>query len=388
MYLCVHIFPMNMKKPIVCILLVMMLASSLRAQIPGSFTFEGLDRTYTVYLPASYTPGDQLPLLFSLHGLTQTGNIMMQFTDFNTYADQYNFIVVYPDGINNSWNVGFSGGSTANDVGFLSALIDTLHAQYGIDLNRVYSTGYSNGGFMSYRLACELTGRIAAIAPVAGTMTDGAWGSCQPSRNIPVMHIHGTNDFVVFYNGGFGNKSVAQVLELWRGFSNCPANAVIVDLPDLVAEGSTVQTHTWAPCDDSVEVVHYKVINGGHTWPGSIGTTGAGNTNRDIIASDEIWKFVSRFSLNLPTGVHEVVQTNISCYPNPSENGAVSIRCSHLTGPAILMVFSSRGNAVYTSTIPQNAGVHVTDLSGISAGLYILKVQDEKGCYTEKFIVR
>jgi polyhydroxybutyrate depolymerase len=388
MYLCVHIFAMNMKKTIAYILLVMMLAGSLRAQIPGSFTYEGLDRTYTVYLPASYTAGDQLPLLFSLHGLTQTGNIMMQFTDFNTYADQYNFIVVYPDGINNSWNVGFSGGSTANDVGYLSALIDTLHAQYGIDLNRVYSTGYSNGGFMSYRLACELTGRFAAIAPVAGTMTDGAWGSCQPSRDIPVMHIHGTNDFVVFYNGGFGNKSVAQVLELWRGFSNCPANAVIIDLPDLVAEGSTVQTHTWAPCDDSVEVVHYKVINGGHTWPGSIGTTGVGNTNRDIIASDEIWKFVSRFSLNLPTGVHEVVQTNISCYPNPSENGSVSIRCSHLTGPAILTVFSSRGNAIYTSAIPQNTGMHVTGLTGISAGLYILKVQDEKGCYTEKFIVR
>ena len=377
-----------MKKLISCLLLVMMAAVMSPAQIPGSFSFEGLNRTYTVYLPASYTPGDKLPLLLSLHGLTQTGNIMMQFTGFNTYADLYDFIVVYPDGINNSWNVGFAGGSTANDVGFLSALIDTLNAQYGIDLNRVYSTGFSNGGFMSYRLACELTDRIAAIAPVAGTMTDEAWGSCQPSRNIPVMHIHGTSDFVVFYNGGFGNKSVEQVLELWRGFSNCPADAVIIDLPDLVPEGSTVQTHTWAPCDDSVEVVHYKVINGGHTWPGSVGTTGIGNTNRDIIASDEIWKFVSRFSLNLPTAVNDAVPETIACYPNPAEDGSATVRCNHLTGPARLLVSTTGGVTIYTAMIPRHVPEHRLNIPGISPGLYILKVQDDRGCYTGKLIVR
>jgi len=376
-----------MNGKVTCLLLAILAAISLRAQVPGSFSYEGLNRTYTVYLPASYSQGDHLPLLLALHGLTQTGNNMMQFTDFNTYADQYNFIVVYPDGINNSWNVGFSGGSTANDVGFLSALIDTLHLDYGIDLNRVYSTGFSNGGFMSYRLACELTARIAAIAPVAGTMTDVALGSCQPSRNIPVMHIHGTNDFVVFYNGGFGNASVDQVLTWWRNFSNCPANAVIVDLPDLVAEGSTVQTYTWAPCDDSVEVMHYKVINGGHTWPGSVGVTGVGNTNRDISASDEIWKFVSRFSLNLPTYVQDVMLARISCYPNPSENRSVTIRCEHLSGPAGLTVFSAGGISVYHTMLPQQSGEHKVNLTGIRPGLYILNIQDDRRHYTRKFIL-
>ena len=377
-----------MKKILSIFSLLIIFSGSQKAQISGGFSFEGLNRTYTVYLPAAYTQGDQLPLLLALHGLTQTGNIMMQFSGLNTYADQYDFIVVYPDGVSNSWNVGFAGGSTANDVGFLSALIDTLHVRYGIDLNRVYSTGFSNGGFMSYRLACELTDRIAAIAPVAGTMTDAALGTCQPSRNMPVMHIHGTSDFIVSYNGGFGNASVAQVLELWRDFSNCPANAVIVDLPDLVNEGSTVQTYTWAPCDDSVEVVHYKVINGGHTWPGSVGTTGIGNTNRDISASDEIWKFVSRFSLNLPTTLPEETRAEISCFPNPSENGAITIRCNHLAGPASATVFSSSGTAVYTTTIPKNANENVTHLEGISPGMYLIKVQDDKGCYTAKFFVR
>jgi polyhydroxybutyrate depolymerase len=377
-----------MKKAAFCLCLALVLTGSLKAQIPGSFTFEGLDRTYMVYLPTSYTQGQQLPLLLALHGLTQTGSIMMQFTGFNTWADQYGFIVVYPDGISNSWNVGFSGGSTANDVGFLSALIDTLHAHYGIDLNRVYSTGFSNGGFMSYRLACELTGRIAAIASVAGTMTDEAWGSCQPSRNMPVMHIHGTNDFVVFYNGGLGNKSVAQVLDLWKGFSNCPADAVVVNLPDLVAEGSTVQTQTWSPCDDSVEVVHYKVINGGHTWPGSVGTTGLGNTNRDISASDEIWKFVSRFSLNLPTAVPEKGRADITCYPNPSENGTITVRCNRLPGRALLTVFSPQGAAVHCSEIPKGTSEYRVDLSGWRPGIYFLRMQDDKECYTTKFVVR
>lgn len=377
-----------MKKILSCVFFAVIFSGSPKAQIPGSFSFEGLSRAYTVYLPATYITGDHLPLLLSLHGLTQNGNTMMQFTGFNTYADQYNFIVVYPDGINNSWNVGFSGGSTANDVGFLSALIDTLHAQYGIDLNRVYSTGFSNGGFMSYRLACELTGKIAAIASVAGTMTDGAWGSCQPSREIPAMHIHGTNDFVVFYNGGFGNKSVAQVLELWRGFGNCPSNAVIVNLPDLVAEGSTVQIQTWAPCDESVEVVHYKVVNGGHTWPGSVGVTGAGNTNRDISASDEIWKFVSRFSLNLPTAADEAMQAKITCHPNPSVNGSVTLRFSHLTGRFRLTVFNIQGISIHTAMIPEQTTEHRVNLTGTSPGIYILKLQSEKEYYVSKIILQ
>jgi polyhydroxybutyrate depolymerase len=312
----------------------------------------------------------------------------MQFTDFNTYADQYDFIVVYPDGVSNSWNVGFSGGSTANDVGFLSALIDTLQVQYGIDLNRVYSTGFSNGGFMSYRLACELTDRIAAIASVSGTMTDAAWGSCQPSRNMPVMHIHGTSDFVVMYNGGFGNTSVDEVLGLWRGFSNCPDTAVVTDLPDLVQEGSTVTTYTWAPCDDSVEVTLYKVINGGHTWPGSVGTTGIGITNRDIIASDEIWKFVSRFSLNLPTGTTEASTGEFRVYPNPVTEGMLTLEYDRLSGPAILDIFSPDGRKVLSATLPGNSAKYVIAVPGLTPGFYFLEIRNADTNHSTKLIIR
>jgi polyhydroxybutyrate depolymerase len=286
--------------------------------------------------------------------------------------------------------VGFSGGSTANDVGFLSALIDTLHAQYGIDLNRVYSTGFSNGGFMSYRLACELSGRIAAIAPVAGTMTDAAWGNCQPSRDIPVMHIHGTNDLVVFYNGGFGNKSVDEVLELWRGFSNCPANSVIVNLPDLVAEGSTVQTQTWAPCDEAVEVVHYKVVNGGHTWPGSVGTTGVGNTNRDISASDEIWKFVSRFSLNLPTAIPDISPEEVICHPNPFSEYA-TIRFALLHEEHVKLEIHTLSGTKVITVVDEllNAGNHQIRVNrgDLPAGISIFRLQSGNRTVVGKLVV-
>jgi polyhydroxybutyrate depolymerase len=205
---------------------------------------------------------------------------------------------------------------------------------------------------------------------------------------MPVMHIHGTNDLIVFYNGGAGNKSVTQVLELWRGFSNCPAEAVVVNLPDIVAEGSTVQTYTWAPCDDLAEVVHYKVVNGGHSWPGSVGTTGLGNTNRDIIASDEIWKFLSRFSLNLPTAVPDIRITDFGCFPNPSENGTITIRCSRITTPGTLTIFSPEGAVVGMVTIPKDTYEQKMDISGVNPGLYFLKLQNGQGCYTTKFIVK
>lgn len=359
------------------------------AQVPGSFVFEGETRTYTVYLPDGYEPGDRLPLLFALHGLTQTGNIMMQFTGFNAIADQYGFVVAYPDGLNNTWNVGFAGGANTNDVGFLSALIDTLHQAYDIDLDRVYSTGYSNGGFMSYRLACELGDRIAAIASVAGTMTDGAYAACQPVRSFPVMHVHGTNDFVVFYNGGFGNKSVEDVLLLWRNNGSCPQNAVIVNLPDLVQEGSTVQTHTWSPCNDSASVVLFKVINGGHTWPGSVGTTGVGNTNRDINASDEIWKFVSHYSLDVTTGTRQYNATGAErIYPNPCRNGTLNVEYPLMTAGGRLEVCDISGRLVRQEKIAPGTTKHLLNTDGLTPGMYLVRITGETVIYCWKVAVQ
>jgi polyhydroxybutyrate depolymerase len=377
-----------MHKLLISLLFSFLLTVAVRSQVNGSFSFDGINRTYMVYLPQNYTAGDSFPLLLALHGLTQSGQSIMGFSGFNLIADTADFIVVYPDGVGNAWNVGFAGGSTADDVGFISALIDTLYQTYNIDLNRVYSTGFSNGGFLSYRLACELGDRIAAIAPVAGTMTDGSYNLCSPERQMPVLHIHGTNDFVVSYNGGFGNKSVDQVLSFWNDYNNCPGIPLIENLPDLVAEGSTVKRYTWSPCEESSEVMLLKIINGGHTWPGSVGITGIGITNRDISASGEIWKFVSRFSLELTTGFEQIRPDNLLVYPNPVTGNALVIEFPDILPGSVFSVISSDGRTVISHSIPQNSTRIVTDISNLTPGFYLAILSGSGKRIVSKFVIQ
>lgn len=377
-----------MKKSIIISLVILCINPFLSAQqINGSFVYDGINRSWIAYLPDGYVQGQPMPLLLALHGYTQNGQSMMQFSNFNSVADTGNFVVAYPDGVDNSWNVGFAGGSTADDVGFLSALIDTLHYQYNIDLNQVYSTGFSNGGFMSYRLACELGNRIAAIAPVSGTMTDGAYNGCMPYRPVPVLHIHGTSDFVVSYTGGFGNKSVDQVIEYWTGFNNCPTSPVIENLPDIVAEGSTVQRYIWSPCDLGTEVVLLKVINGGHTWPGSTGTTGIGITNRDIVASQEIWNFVSRFQLQSSTAIDEIFARNLVIYPNPVSNGLLNIKFPEIQKEGQITVFTADGKAALVQMIPEGSEKLLLDISMLGQGLYLARISSAGRNLNAKFVI-
>ncbi|MEI6062713.1 MAG: PHB depolymerase family esterase [Bacteroidota bacterium] len=377
-----------MKNLFITLILCLLLTGSIKSQVSGSFMFDGISRSWVVYLPVNYSPGNSYPLLLALHGLTQTGAGMMQFTGFNSIADTANFIVAYPNGIGNAWNVGFAGGSTADDVGFLSALIDTLHQDYNIDLNRVYATGFSNGGFLCYRLACELGDRVAAIAPVSGTMTDGSYTSCSPQQVTPVLHIHGTSDIVVNYNGGFGNISVDQVLTFWNSYNNCAATPQIENLPDLVAEGSTVQRYTWAPCSESAEVMLLKVINGGHTWPGSVGVTGLGNTNRDISASGEIWKFVSRFSLAQTTLIHSGNLEKVEIYPNPVTGGSVVIESPKPLPASVLYILTAEGSTVMSQKIPQNATRISVNTSYLKPGFYLALISDAGYRMQSKFVVQ
>jgi polyhydroxybutyrate depolymerase len=294
----------------------------LSAQINGSLTFEGQNRTYIAYIPTSYTSGQPTPLVFVLHGFTQSAQAIMGYSGFNALADTAGFIAVYANGVGNAWNIStsFPGGSTANDVGFISALLDTMSANYTIDPLRVYTCGFSAGGFMSHRLACELNNRIAAAGSVAGTMTTGAFNQCAPVRAVPFMQIHGTADAIVSYNGGLGNQSAEQVLGLWTSRDSCAQPAVVTPLPDLVSEGSTVERQVWSPCTAGVRVEHLKILNGGHTWPGASGSSGLGNTNRDISATAELWRFFSDFTLPFTSAPADLdADTHaLSVYPNPA----------------------------------------------------------------------
>lgn len=174
--------------------------------ILGSFMHGGLQRAYRVYVPPAYNPTLSAPLIINLHGYGSNNIEQELYTNFKPIADTAGFIIVHPNGtpdFSNTLHWNTFGTSTVDDVGFLSALIDTLSTQLNINQSRVYATGMSNGGFMSFQLACQLGNRIAAIASVTGTMTVTNLGTCQPARPLPVMQIHGTADATVPYLGNF-----------------------------------------------------------------------------------------------------------------------------------------------------------------------------------------
>jgi len=288
---------------LVFLILLFVSQSIVHAQIQrDSFEFEGRLRNYMVYLPNNYTGNTSFPLVIYLHSYGWTAQQGMNYTQLNQVADASDFIVVYPSAIPN-WNSVIGDNASAQtpnvgDVGFINALIDTMSNRYSIDLERVYACGYSNGGMMSYKLAFQLSHRIAAIASVGGSISTSSAESCNPVRPIPVLHIHGTSDTWVPINGSAGRLSVDQTLSIWTSFNDCVQVDTTI-LPDLdPTDGCTVEKVTYTNCSDNSDVVYYRVINGGHTWPGA-GPAGypAGNTNQDINAGVEIWNFFKNYKL-------------------------------------------------------------------------------------------
>ena len=300
----------------------------------------------------------------------------MLFGDFRSIADTAGFLVVHPEGTLHfgtpHWNVGgWTLGSTADDVGFTAALIDSLAAEYTIDLTRIYATGMSNGGFMSFVLACQLSDEIAAIASVTGSMTLETYNECNPVHPTPIMQIHGTSDDLVPYAGTVWSKSIDDAIQYWVDYNNCNLIPTIISLPDIEPnDGSTVELIVYDGGDNQVTVEHYKVSDGKHTWPGSV--IGLPGTNYDINASVEIWNFFSRYDINGILSVEQPDENNLrlSVYPNPT-NSHVTIECD-FSEPVDFELISPLGKrilkGVITSTNQQ------IDLSGLSPNIYFLKV--------------
>jgi polyhydroxybutyrate depolymerase len=279
--------------------------------ITGSLRYAGQERTYLLHLPPAYDGEDALPLLFAFHGGGGDGEGMEKLTHFSDIADEHGFIVVYPDGIDNNWNDGRPEVNPGvDDVGFISALIDELGDVYGIDTSRVYSTGISNGGMFSFRLACELSDKIAAVAPVAALMGVNLSQNCSPSRSVPVMLIMGTDDPLVPWEGGeIGGDlarrgfaiSAASTVSFWVEVDGCSYSPALEYLPDTdPGDGTRVRKETYSGGHNGTEVVLLAVEGGGHTWPGGVQYMREkviGVTSRDIDAGEIIWDFFTGFRL-------------------------------------------------------------------------------------------
>lgn len=257
-----------------------------------TFEHDGRSRTAQVHVPDSYDAATRTMLVFNFHGFTSNGAQQRDYSRMAAKSDERGFIAVHPDGFESSWNAGTCCGAArdqgVDDVGYVMALLDALEETYCIDERRIFSTGMSNGGFLSYRLACERSDRFAAIASVTGVLGLEPT-ACDPGRPIPVLHIHGTSDNLVLYEGGttfVGTfASVTDSVARFRAIDGCPDSST-----ETFASGD-VRCERWGPCAEGSEVVLCTVTDGGHTWPGADPIPFLGNTTTNLDATEHLLDF-------------------------------------------------------------------------------------------------
>ncbi|GAB4403957.1 MAG: hypothetical protein OHK0039_03770 [Bacteroidia bacterium] len=363
-----------MKKLLILALLWLCTGGAILAQQVelGGFIYGGVWRSYRLYLPASYTGDTLTPLVLNLHGAGSNALEQEVYGGFMPIADTAGFLIVSPDGILNTWNAGFVIGGT-DDLGFLTALIDRLAADHPIDPARVYSTGMSNGGFMSHYLACMFPGRFAAIGPVAGTMSAYVITICQPGRPMPVIHVHGTDDTVVPYDGNDFMVAADSVALFWAGRNVC-TTADTTDLPNTVlADLSTVTRIDWEACDAGADVTLLRVNGGGHTWPGSVPIP-FGITNYDIYASGLIWDFFRRHPHPSPdpfgtTALGDEMLAGWQTGPNPF-GGELAL---HYAGPGMARaaIYDMQGRLCGSISLQQGESVSIPTADW-ARGVYVL----------------
>lgn len=373
-------------------LLCIFFLSNLVAQnVNFSFTFDGKNRNCRLYLPASYDGSSAVPLVVSIHGYGGNGPDQQNYDKLFEVADTAGFILAYPTGYQNKWNGGsayYAGDADEDDVQYISDLIDTIGANYNIDQTRVYACGMSNGGDMSYRLGCELSNKIAAIGPVTGTMISDVYASCNPSNPMPVIHMHGTSDFISNINGGPGWEKLTDALTLFATLNACPSPSKST-LPDLdPSDGSQMRLYQTA-CGNGAELNLFLAKNGGHTWPGS--APGFGVTNQDINGSAELWKFFRRHnrpSAPLFSKVSElIIKDEIKLFPIPATsffqlNGELN------NGPIKLEVLTVLGNVLFSSNTNWVNGQleQAVNIEDVPNGFYIISIVQNQIQYTTPLI--
>jgi polyhydroxybutyrate depolymerase len=274
-----------------------------------SLVHDGIARKYNVHLPSSYNKNIPTPVVIYLHG--GGGSIRAAYKDgMDKASDKFGFILVVPAGTGpiperllrwngGTWDGAASGGypvkNNTDDVGFISKVIDEVKQEFNVDENRVYATGISNGGIMSYRLTCELSDKIAAVAVVAPPAVPS---NCTPSEPISIMHIHGTADPCTPFYGGAGGigkvefqaQSARNMVDFWIKNNNCSA--------DFTAsyEKGKVRCISYGPCKEGTYVEFCTIEDGGHAWPSGsqyLPVDRIGPVSYDI-SFDQIWEFFKK----------------------------------------------------------------------------------------------
>lgn len=370
--------------------------------IIDSIPSQGEVREFRVHLPNNTEPTTPVPLVIAMHGL---GDNMNNFSGvgFSQLGDAENFIAVYPQGaqlpiLGSGWRIGTPLDGNVSDVQFIAELIDTLVSRHLIDTDRIYTTGFSMGSFMSHIIGCALSDRIAAIAGHSGTYPAATLNNCNPVRRVPAMHFHGTSDQVIAYNGGtfsgvYNYASAQQIVERWATVDSCVGAIDSIRLPNTGTDGTslTIDKFEYTDCADSTEVIHYRINGLQHTW--------IFTPTNDLDATEEMWEFFSRHSLDGfidTTGTTDTTTTNdtttnndstntalltidtdelIAVYPNPSTGQFVIAANAALN--ANIKVYNITGQVVFEKATTENQ--LIVDLSKEADGLYLLHIVDNNG---------
>ena len=252
---------------------------------------EGVNREYVIHVPDSYDGSFSVPVVLNFHGFSGDAYQYMNEADMRILSESENFILIYPQGLyldgEPHWNACPNGGDNKSDVddfGFIETLIEEISSNYNIDLERIYAVGYSNGGMMAYGLANHKSELIAAVASVSGAMLDCTGPTLHP---MPVIHLHGTDDLDLPYNGNNYYNSVQNTLDYWTNFNNTSKEPIISY--DNSGE-IDIEHYIYDKGNNSVSVEHYKYIGGNHVWFVS--------TFQGQNASELVWNFLSRYDIN------------------------------------------------------------------------------------------
>ncbi len=252
---------------------------------------QGVNREYVLYVPDSYDGSFSVPVVLNFHGFSGDAYQYMNEADMRRLAEAETFILIYPQGLDLDgephWNACPNGGDNKSDIddfGFIETLVEEVSSNYNIDLERIYAVGYSNGGMMAYGLANHKSELIAAVASVSGAMLDCTGPTSHP---MPVIHLHGTDDFDLPYNGNNYYNSVQNTLDYWTNFNNTNSEPIVNF--DNIGE-IEIEHYIYNNGNNSVSVEHYKYIGGDHLW--FMSSFQGQNT------SELVWNFLSRYDLN------------------------------------------------------------------------------------------
>lgn len=285
--------------------------------INGTISHQNMVRKYSLHIPDSYDGTEEFPLVVFLHGGGGNAESAQNFTNFNSVSEQNEFLMLYPQAgfeLDANSFVWADGRGLApdnlgiDDVGFINSLVDSLEIEYNVNPNKIYLCGFSNGSFLTQKIAFEMNSQFTAMGTLGGTMSQEFFDSGNPNRVIPMMYVFGTDDPLVPYNGGFvsGNQNLEPVVSaedavaFWVSNNQCQTTLAPVELPNINTNDNstvTVFEYTNGNCQNS-KVKFYRINNGGHTWPGvNIQNQSLGQTNLDIQASEELWEFFDQFEL-------------------------------------------------------------------------------------------